>query len=295
MNISEFEKKLADDAESFEIYFEKLFACDDVDIKRVTDAMKYSAMSGGKRIRPFITLEFCRMFKGDVKVALPLAAALECVHTYSLIHDDLPCMDNDDLRRGKPTCHKAYGEEFALLAGDALLTYAFEIVSDACELDEKKRLDAIRSISKLAGINGMVGGQTIDLESEGSEIKLEKLLKLHSLKTGALIRCAAHLGAIAANANDEQIRAADEYASALGLAFQITDDILDVVADEKELGKKVGSDAQNKKVTFLSFMDIDAAREYAKKTTDAAKRSIDAFDGRDVLDALADYVVERRK
>ncbi|MBE6605474.1 MAG: polyprenyl synthetase family protein [Ruminococcaceae bacterium] len=289
------EDRLKKSAAEFEEYFEKYFSYCDEDLKRVTDAMRYSAMSGGKRIRPFIVLEICEMLGGKSEAAMPLACALECVHTYSLIHDDLPCMDNDDFRRGRPTCHKVYGEEFALLAGDALLTYAFEIIADAKMLDERAKLEAVKLLAASAGILGMVGGQTIDLESEGNQISLEKLLKLHSLKTGALIRCAAGLGALAAGADDVARRDVDKYAEKTGLAFQIADDILDVTADEKELGKPVGSDAQNKKVTFMTFMSLEEAKEYAASLADEAKKYIGKYDKDEIMCSLADYIVSRRK
>lgn len=289
------EAKLHESAEIFEAHFAKYFEHSDPDIKTVTDAMRYSAMAGGKRIRPFIVTEFCKLFGGEVCSALELACALECVHTYSLIHDDLPCMDNDDLRRGKPTCHKVYGEEFALLAGDALLTYAFEIIADAKGLSDKAKLKAVKLLSNLAGVYGMVGGQTIDLESEGKSIDINKLIKLHSLKTGALMRCAALMGAAAAGADEKECEAADKYAKAVGLAFQITDDILDVIADEKELGKPIGSDAQNGKVTFLTFMSINEAREYAARTAQDAKESISGIERNEILTSLADYIVNRNK
>ncbi len=295
MNTTDFEKLLRESAALFDIELEKYFDPSDPDLTAVTDAMAYSALAGGKRIRPFITLEFCRLFGGDTRSALPLAVALECVHTYSLIHDDLPCMDNDDLRRGKPTCHKVYGEEFALLAGDALLTGAFETVATADSLDESVRLEAVKALSRLAGVNGMIGGQTIDLQSEGKSIDFEKLLKLHSLKTGALIRCAAYLGAIAANARPEQISAADKYAERLGLAFQIADDILDVTSTEAELGKPIGSDSENKKVTFLTFMSVEEARSFAERTADEAAEFIRKYENSDALLALAEYTAKRRK
>ncbi len=295
MNTCEFEKILKESAALFDAELEKYFDFDDTDLSAVTDAMAYSALAGGKRIRPFIVLEFCRLFGGDTRAALPLAVALECVHTYSLIHDDLPCMDNDDLRRGKPTCHKVYGEEFALLAGDALLTYAFEIISAAEALDESVRLNAVTALSGLAGVNGMIGGQTIDLQSEGKSIDFEKLLKLHALKTGALIRCAAYLGAIAANARPEQLSAADKYAERLGLAFQIADDILDVTSTVEELGKPIGSDNDNNKVTFLTFMSIDEASSFAERVSGEAAEFIRKYENSEILSALAEYTAKRRK
>ena len=295
MNSTGIENTLGACAKEFEKAFAEYFEQNDADLKRVSDAMRYSSMAGGKRIRPFIVNEFCKLFGGDVSASMPLACALECVHTYSLIHDDLPCMDNDDLRRGKPTCHKVYGEEFALLAGDALLTYAFEIITDARTLTDSAKIRAVKMLSSLAGIEGMVGGQTIDLESEGKSIGIEKLIKLHSLKTGALIRCAAKFGAIAADADEAALEAADKYGEALGLSFQITDDILDATADESELGKPVGSDKENGKVTFLSFMSVEEAYAEAKRYADTAKQAIGEYKDTQVLSELADYVVKRNK
>lgn len=293
MTNTEFEKILKKSAAEFEEHFKSYFDFDDADLSAVGDAMSYSALGGGKRIRPFIVTEVCRMLGGNVKSVMPLAAALECVHTYSLIHDDLPCMDNDDFRRGRPTCHKVYGEEFALLAGDGLLTYAFEIIAKAPLLSDKAKIEAVSLLSSLAGLYGMVGGQTIDLQSEGKEISMDKLLKLHALKTGALIRCAAQFGALGAI---EAVKAdIDEYAKNIGLAFQIADDILDVTADESELGKPVGSDKENKKVTFISFMSLEEARVYARELTDYAKKLIEKYENSEVLMCLADYIVERKK
>lgn len=289
------ENTLRASAEDFEKAFAEYFKHNDADIMRVSDAMRYSALAGGKRIRPFIVNEFCKLFGGDVSASMSLACALECVHTYSLIHDDLPCMDNDDLRRGKPTCHKVYGEEFALLAGDGLLTYAFEIIADAKALPDSAKIRAVKLLSSLSGVEGMVGGQTIDLESEGKSIDINKLKKLHALKTGALIRCAAKLGVIAAGADDKALESADKYGEALGLAFQITDDILDATADESELGKPVGSDKENGKVTFLTFMSIEKAYDEAKNHAEASKQALSAFSGSQTLAELADYVVKRKK
>ena len=295
MTGAEFEKILAASAREFETEFEKRLRFDDPDTKAVSEAARYSCLAGGKRIRPFLTLEFCRLFGREAKKAMPLACAVECIRTYSLIHDDLPCMDNDDYRRGKPTCHKAYGEEYALLAGDALLTYAFEIVSGAEELDDREKVRAVSLISKLSGLSGMAGGQTIDLSSEGKDISFEKLLKLHSMKTGALIECAALLGAQAGGAGEKGCAAAKEYAKKMGLAFQIADDILDVTSTTEELGKNVGSDRENGKVTFLSFMSPAEAHEYAQKLADEAKKSIEKYSGAETLFALADYTVNRTK
>ena len=295
MNRASFDALLKKSGDEFEEYFAKYFAHSDPDLVRVSDAMKYSALGGGKRIRPFIVTQVCEMLGADKASVMPLACALECVHTYSLIHDDLPCMDNDDFRRGKPTCHKVYGEEFALLAGDALLTYAFEIIADADKLSDKGKIQAVKYLSALAGIMGMVGGQTIDLESEEKNISIEKLEKLHRLKTGALLRCAALLGTLASDISGSELEKIEAYASKIGLAFQIADDILDVTADEKELGKPVGSDAQNKKVTYLSFMSIEEAKKYARELAEQAKESIRGFENNESLSYLADYIVDRTK
>ena len=295
MNRVLFEELLKKRGDEFESCFSKYFEHSDPDLARVSDAMKYSALGGGKRIRPFIVTEVCEMLGADKETVMPLACALECVHTYSLIHDDLPCMDNDDFRRGKPTCHKVYGEELALLAGDGLLTYAFEIIADADKLSDKSKIRAVKYLSNLAGICGMVGGQTIDLESEGKNISIEKLEKLHRLKTGALLRCAALLGTLDSDISDSELERIEEYASKIGLAFQIADDILDVTADENELGKPVGSDAQNEKVTYLSFMSIEDAKKYAKELAAQAKESIKGFENNESLSYLADYIVDRTK
>lgn len=209
----------------------------------VTKAMRYSLSNGGKRLRPIFVLEFCRMCGGDVNKALPYACAIEYIHTYSLIHDDLPCMDNDDMRRGKPSCHKMYGEATALLAGDALLTHAFEICS-ASELSDSQNLRAVSLLSQNAGVGGMIGGQVIDLKYEQSDPSISDILTVHRLKTGALISAACILGCIAAGADDEKIALASRYAYMIGTAFQIRDDLLDIVGDEEKLGKPVGSDAR---------------------------------------------------
>ena len=295
MNGTNIENALRTAAEEFEKAFAKYFEHKDADLKIVSDAMRYSALAGGKRIRPFIVNEFCKLFGGDVSASMSLSCALECVHTYSLIHDDLPCMDNDDLRRGKPTCHKVYGEEFALLAGDALLTYAFEIIANAKALSDSAKIHAVKLLSSLSGVEGMVGGQTIDLESEGKSIGIDKLIKLHLLKTGALIRCAAKLGVIAAGADENALESADKYGEALGLAFQITDDILDATADESELGKPVGSDKENGKVTFITFMSVEEAYTEAKRYADMAREAIGLYEKSQMLTELSEYVVKRNK
>lgn len=245
----------------------------------VSEAMKYSVRNGGKRIRPILVLEFCRMCGGNVEDALPFACAVEMIHTYSLIHDDLPCMDNDDMRRGQPSCHIKFKEHFALLAGDSLLTYAFSSVlsSEIAKKYPEKTLRALSVLAEEAGNKGMIGGQVIDLESEGKEINSETLEKMDNLKTGALIRASAVMGVIAAGGSEEQIEAAGSFALKLGHAFQVIDDILDVVGTEESLGKPVGSDAESEKSTYVSLLGLEMSQIYAKKLTDEALSSLEFF------------------
>ena len=257
------------------------------------EAMQYSTMCGGKRIRPFLVLEFCRLFGGDVHAALPYACAIEMIHTFSLIHDDLPAMDNDDFRRGKPTCHKVYGEAPALLAGDALIFAAYQAALENSYTDDANRVRALHCLSIAAGADGMCEGQMIDIACEGKSIEFEKLLSLHAHKTGALIRAAARLGAIAAGAGDKEIACADLYGEKVGLAFQIVDDVLDRIGDAERLGKPIGSDEKNQKNTFLSYMSIEDAMQYAKRLTSDAESCVSCYSGADTLCQLAKYLLER--
>ena len=263
----------------------------------VSDAMKYSLGIGGKRIRPVLLLEFCRVCSGDVEKALPFAVALEMIHTYSLIHDDLPCMDDDDMRRGKPSCHIKYGEEYALLAGDALLTRAFGVIAES-ELAKEKpscAVSAVAVLSELAGVNGMIGGQTVDLKNEGRRASLETLEIMDSLKTGALIVSAARLGCLAASASEAQTAAAVTFCEKIGHAFQIVDDILDVVGDEKELGKPIGSDSESNKSTYVSLLGLEKSREYADRLTKEAIEALEIFgEEAEFLKKLAAMLVERK-
>ncbi len=264
----------------------------------VIDAMNYSVSNGGKRIRPVLVLEFCRVCGGNVEDALPFACAVEMIHTYSLIHDDLPCMDNDDMRRGKPSCHKAFGEEYALLAGDGLLTLAFETaLKDARGILPENKLKAVESLAYLAGVSGMVGGQVLDLQSERTEPTLKKLQTVDALKTGALIKASVLLGCYAANATDEKrIDAALKYAENIGLAFQIVDDILDVTSDSETLGKPVGSDEKNEKITYVSLMGIEKSNRIVKELTDGATEALKAFGSdTDFLKKLALSLADRKK
>jgi len=259
----------------------------------VCDAMRYSVENGGKRIRPVLVLEACSICGGEIDDAVDIACALEMIHTYSLIHDDLPCMDNDDMRRGKPSCHIKYGEEYALLAGDGLLTYAFEVITGS-NIGSDKIVKAVRCLANNSGFNGMIGGQVVDLRSEGKQISYERLKTMHSLKTGALIRCAAELGCICAGADEEKTAQLVSYADRLGLAFQIVDDILDVIGDEKELGKPVGSDSVSEKTTYVTLFGLDAADTMAREITAEAKKAINAFINNDFLMTLADKLTTRK-
>ena len=262
--------------------------------KKIYDAMGYSLMAGGKRLRPVIMMMTAEMLGCDAKAVLPFAAALEMIHTYSLIHDDLPAMDNDDLRRGRPTNHKVYGEAMAILAGDALLTRAFEAVSEYDEpgVDKTRVLRAISVLAKTAGCDGMIGGQVIDIESKNEDMELLKYL--HSLKTGALIRAAGVIGAILADGSEEQIKAVDDFCKNLGIAFQIQDDILDVTGTEEELGKPIGSDEENEKSTYVTLCGIDKAKELVEEYTGLAIASLDLFENNGELIGLAEKLIGRR-
>ena len=263
----------------------------------VCDAMKYSLGIGGKRIRPVLLLEFCRVCGGDAEKALPFAVALEMIHTYSLIHDDLPCMDDDDMRRGMPSCHVRYGEEYALLAGDGLLTRAFGVIaqSEIAKENPACAIEAVSILSDLAGVEGMIGGQTVDLKNEGRKASIETLEIMDSLKTGALIVSAARLGCLAAGADSEKTNAAVTFCEKIGHAFQIVDDILDVVGDEKELGKPIGSDGESNKSTYVSLLGLEKSREYADRLTKEAVDALDVFgDDAVFLKEIASMLVERK-
>lgn len=273
---ADFNQFLEKDVEIIENALERYMQNSYTGYKNVCDAMKYSVINGGKRLRPVLVLEFCKACGGDISIALPFACAVEMVHTYSLIHDDLPCMDNDDMRRGRPSCHIAFGEEYALLAGDALLTLAFETASSVTA-DANITINAIKELSQKAGINGMIGGQVMDILNEGKETSLETLKETHLLKTGALIECAAVMGCISANADENKIKAARAYAECIGLAFQIMDDILDVTGDSEKLGKLVGSDAENQKNTYVSILGLEVSKELVNKFTKSAKDSLEIF------------------
>lgn len=257
--------------------------------------MAYACEGGGKRIRPVLLLELCRLCGGDTEQALPFAAAIEMIHSYSLVHDDLPCMDNSPLRRGKPSVHAAYGETNALLAGDALLNRAFEVMlSPTVQAAPAVALRAAYELAHRAGIHGMIGGQVLDLACEGRQIDLATLQALQEGKTAALLTAACRMGAILGGGSEEQICQAGEYGYYLGLCFQIVDDILDVTSTAEVLGKPTGSDDENQKSTYVSLLGLEEARRRAAEYTERAKEALTAFsDERDDLCRLADALLVR--
>ena len=275
--------------EAVEHHLETCFS-DEAPQKVLFDAMRYSLLAGGKRIRPVLTLEFARLCGGDPMQAIPVAAAIEMVHTYSLIHDDLPCMDNDDYRRGRLTNHKVYGEATAVLAGDALLTAAFSHIA-ASGLPSKVIADCVGILADAAGENGMVGGQVLDMEGETKTLTEDEVYRVHALKTGCLISAACCLGVAAAQGSSEQLAAAKAYAEALGLAFQIRDDMLDVLGDEKKLGKATHMD--EKKTTFVDLYGVAGCEAKVKEKTQRAISALDAFTEHSFLTELANDLAAR--
>lgn len=295
--MTDFENRMKEYCALVENELEKLFSHNECLQQVVFDAMRYSISAGGKRIRPIILLEFCRICGGSVKGALPFACALEMIHTYSLIHDDLPCMDNDDMRRGKPSCHKAFGEANALLAGDALLNLAFETMLSPIhsEITIERQIRAAGYIAKCSGADGMIGGQVIDLENEGKEISQDVLLRLYRDKTAALLCAAAVSGAVLAGASENQIQAAERFAQNIGLAFQIIDDVLDCTGDQAILGKPIGSDQKNNKKTFVSFHGVEGAMAEANRLTDEGLSALNEFEDTAFLTELSLYLCKRKK
>ncbi len=264
-------------------------------LSEMLKVMAYSLKNGGKRIRPLLTLEFCRICGGDCKKAIPFALGAEMIHTFSLIHDDLPCMDDDDMRRGKPSSHKVFGEANALLAGDALLTLAFETVLSAEGVSDAAKVKAGCELAKAAGCSGMIAGQVMDLANEGKTVQLNDIKDTDRLKTGEMIRVSCVMGCIAADADEEKIKAAEIYSENIGLAFQIVDDILDVTSDEQTLGKPVGSDNENEKSTYVSLLGLEKSAEYAEELTKCAKDALDIFgDEGEFLSWLADLLASRK-
>ena len=261
---------------------------------RLAESMKYSLMAGGKRLRPILLMAAADAAGGHGDDYLASACALEMIHTYSLIHDDLPAMDNDDYRRGRLTNHKVYGAGLATLAGDALLTLAFEVLLRQKGVSPETLVRVVREISTAAGPEGMVGGQALDLESEGKHIDRDTLRRMHMAKTGALFRAAVRSGAILAGADDANLAALTEYAEAFGLAFQITDDILDVTGDEAAIGKPVGSDERNQKSTYVTLTSLDEAKRLAREAVDRAHQALAPLGEKAAfLDELAEYLITR--
>lgn len=265
--------------------------------EKIYEAMRYSLLAGGKRLRPILCLATCELAGGTTEMAMPTACALEMIHTMSLIHDDLPAMDNDDYRRGKLTNHKVYGEDIAILAGDGLLAYAFEYVAaQTQDVPPQSVLNVLARLGRTVGAAGLVGGQVLDLESEGkTDISVETLTFIHTHKTGALLETSVVSGAMLAGASPEDIQRLSKYAQNIGLAFQIIDDILDITATQEELGKTAGKDLQAQKATYPSLWGLEESRKQAQQLVDEAIASLASFgEGAEPLRAIASYIVNRK-
>ena len=289
------EQVLSRDAALVQQHLDKLLPASQVQPARVLEAARYSLLGGGKRLRPALLLEFHRACGGEEQLTLPFACALEMIHTYSLIHDDLPCMDNDDLRRGRPTCHKAYGEWTAVLAGDALLNRAYEVMADAATRHPQPghALRAMSHIARCAGLSGMVGGQDLDLQMEEGRLGADVLPQMVRMKTAALLSAACVGGCLLAGADEQRCRAAAAYADNVGIAFQIADDILDEEGSAEKLGKTTGKDAKEGKITYLSTYGADACRRQIDALTQEAVRQLACFDNSDFLRELALWLTRR--
>jgi len=260
----------------------------------LAEAMRYSLLAGGKRIRPMLVLEFCRIAGGDIEAAVPVACAIEMLHTYSLIHDDLPCMDNDDLRRGRPTNHVVYGECTATLAGDALQAEAFGTILRS-SLDADRRAACAEDLANAVGLDGMCGGQYLDMIGEGKRLSETELDAINTRKTGALLIAACRMGVHAAGGTELQLEAAARYGAAIGVAFQLRDDVLDVTSTEAELGKPIGSDAQEGKNTYVSLVGMAECEQRILRLTEAAKHALsEGFSDTAFLDSLADSMAVRK-
>ena len=261
---------------------------------RLAEAMRYSLLAGGKRIRPILVLEFCRIAGGDVEAALPVACAIEMLHTYSLIHDDLPCMDNDALRRGRPTNHVVYGECTAVLAGDTLQAEAFGTIL-RCDLPAERKAACAEILAGAVGLDGMCGGQYLDMSWEGRKLSEQELTEINSRKTGALLVAACQMGVAAAGGSRLMLDTAGHFGAALGMAFQIRDDMLDVLSTAEELGKPIGSDSQENKNTYMVLMGEEGCRQTVARLTDFAKNVLgEAFEDTAFLRAMADSLADRK-
>jgi len=289
-------KYIAEKAEFVNRGLEKLLSKEDEYPQTLHRAMRYSLFAGGKRLRPVLVLAAAEAVGGKVDDALNTACAFECIHTYSLIHDDLPAIDNDDLRRGRPTCHKVFGEATAILAGDALLTAAFGMIGESRVQDKGLVLKALLEVSRAAGSTGMIGGQVIDIESEGKDIPFPVLEYIHIHKTGELILAAIRCGAILGGAGEKALKSLTRYGEAVGLAFQIADDILDVEGTAEELGKTPGVDEKKGKATYPALIGIVESKKRAEELSDIAIQALEDFDKKaDPLRSIAKYIVARKK
>jgi geranylgeranyl diphosphate synthase, type II len=292
MTISEYLKQ---QAAIVDAALERCVPTDSVLPHNIHKAMRYSLFAGGKRIRPVLFLEAVRTVTGEVDGAADAACALELIHTYSLIHDDLPALDNDDLRRGRPTCHRVFGEAMAILAGDALLTLAFQVLSELKHIDDSRRVRLVRELSAASGtVGGMIGGQVHDIEGEGQPPTAELLEAIHRAKTGALLRASLRMGAIYAGADEEKYEALSRFGEHVGLAFQIVDDILDVEQSSEALGKTAGKDAQQQKITFPAVYGLERSHAMAEQERERAWQSLEIFGDRaQRLREIADLIVRR--
>ncbi len=285
---------MASKAEMVNKRLKELLVREDEYPQSVHKAMHYSLFAGGKRLRPVLALASSEAVGADCSMAIDAACAIECIHTYSLIHDDLPAIDNDDLRRGAPTCHKAFGEAHAILAGDALLTAAFEIMAGIKQADNFRALQVISEVARAAGSVGMIGGQAVDIESEGKDISFPELEYMHIHKTGALIVASVRSGALLGGASFEEMAALTRYGEAVGLAFQIADDLLDVEGSEQVMGKHTGSDRKKGKATYPAIMGVHESRERATELANRAISSLEGFGApAQALSSIAAYIVSR--
>lgn len=286
-------RELKERADDFDQYLQKLLQELPIN-SELQEAISYSLLAGGKRIRPILTVLTCKLLQGDKRAARRFGAALEFIHTYSLIHDDLPCMDDDDLRRGKKSNHLVFGEGMAVLAGDALQTLAFKITA-SIDISAKKRCQLTELLADAAGPDGMVAGQALDLAAENRELSLQELKKLHAAKTGELFRASILGGAICSECSPKEWKALEKYARKLGLTFQIVDDILDVVGDKETLGKEVGQDQKSEKSTYPAILGLEESREQAQKAANEAREALAIFSEKaDFLRQLVDFVLERQ-
>lgn len=289
----EFKERLHYYKDMIEGYLSAYFGDEPRAYSKLIDSMNYSLNAGGKRLRPALVLEFCRVCGGDVQRALPVAAGVEMLHTYTLIHDDLPSMDNDDMRRGKPTNHKVFGEFTATLAGDALQAEAYASILRA-DFPADTLVKCVGALIQVAGADGICGGQQLDMEGEGTPQTEQDLMEIHKRKTAALIRGACIIGVACGNGSAEQERAAVNYAEALGLAFQIRDDVLDVISTEEELGKPIGSDDEQGKTTFMTLFGAEECEARIRRLTHEAKQAVMCFEQNEFLIELAESMAVRR-